>query len=759
VFERVFAFLFKYRPVVFAQGELAFHPVWPAVVVVTLALAAVLAVGLAARRLHVGSWRIGVALVALRLGVVGLLLFSLLGPVLVVRTIEPQRNFVAVLLDDSRSMRIADLDGRPRSAVVVEAFGAQSALRRALADRFVLRFFRFASGVARVADPTTLAFEGSRSEIGAALRGATEALAGLPLSGIVLVTDGAETSDAGLAEATRALAAASVPVFAVGVGRESLGRDVELGRVQPPATVLKDTTVMVDVVVSQTGYAGRTVPLVVEDEGREIGRQEVVLPRDGEPAAVRVRFTASEPGPRLLRFRVPALSGELVAENNVREAIVEVRDRRERILYIEGEPRPEMKFLRRAVADDKNLQVVTLQRTAERKFFRLDIDDPEELAGGFPQTREELFAYRGLILGSLEASAFTPDQLRMIADFVGVRGGGLLALGGRRAFAEGGYADTPVAEALPVVLEPPKAGAEFFAEVKVAPTRLGAAHAATQVADTEAASLERWKRLPAVTTVNPLHRVKPGASILLAGSTPLARDPLVVLAYQRYGAGKSIALGVQDSWLWQMHADIPVEDDTHETFWRRLLRWLVDGVPEPVAVRPARDQVERGERLELAATVRDRTYVEVNDARVVARIVGPSGRASEHPMDLVVDRPGEYHTSFVPAEDGLYEIRVRAARGNTPLGEQTGYVRVAPSDAEYFGAAMRRPLLERLAEATGGRFYTPETMGALPEDLSYLGKGLTVVDEKELWDMPILLVLLVALLAGEWFLRRARGLP
>ena len=96
----------------------------------------------------------------------------------------------------------------------------------------------------------------------------------------------------------------------------------------------------------------------------------------------------------------------MVTQNNAREALINVRDARERILYFEGEPRFEMKFLRRAVADDKNLLTVALQRTADNKFMRLD-GDPDEVAGGFPKTRDELFRYRGLILGSVEAGAFT----------------------------------------------------------------------------------------------------------------------------------------------------------------------------------------------------------------------------------------------------------------------------------------------------------------------------------------------------------------
>ena len=106
--------------------------------------------------------------------------------------------------------------------------------------------------------------------------------------------------------------------------------------------------------------------------------------------------------------------------------------------------------IRAAVEADSNLQLVALQRTADNKFLRLDIDTPDELATGFPKTRAELFKYRAIILGSVEASFFTHDQLQMLAEFVNVRGGGLLMLGGRRSFSEGGYAGTPVADVMPV---------------------------------------------------------------------------------------------------------------------------------------------------------------------------------------------------------------------------------------------------------------------------------------------------------------------
>ncbi|MCU0250921.1 MAG: hypothetical protein MUE61_11965 [Vicinamibacterales bacterium] len=758
MFESFIELVFKYRPVVFEQGELGFSPPWPAAVAVMAVLAAMgAAVWVYLRPGRAHGWS-RTALLGLRLAALAVLLFALLRPVLVVRTVEAQRNVLAVLVDGSRSMAIADLDAKPRSAFVREALGPSGALRTALERRFTIRDFEFSSTARRVADPAAMTFSGTRSYLGRSLQRTADEVAGLPVSGIVLVTDGADTSREPMADAIRALKSAGLPVFAVGLGREALDKDVQIGRVDPPATVLKGATLVAEVVISQSGYAGRIVPLVVEDEGQVVASQDVTLPPDGEPSAVRVRFTLAEPGPRVLSFRVGAQDGEQVTQNNARQALVTVQDRRERVLYVEGEPRFEMKFLRRAAAGDANLQVVMLQRTADRKFLRLDIDAPDDLAGGFPKTRDELFAYRGLVLGSIEASAFTADQQRMIADFVNQRGGGLLALGGRRAFAEGGYAGTAVADVLPVHLDDAKAGAEFVEEIKVSPTRLGQTHVATQIADTETLSAERWASLPALTTVNPVRRVKPGAALLLEGrgASPGAQ---VVLAYQRYGAGKVLAMPVQDSWMWQMHATIAAEDMTHETLWRRLLRWLVDGVPERVSAAVDRDRVEAGDAVTVTALVRDGGFLGVNDAAVSATVTGPTGEGRDVPMRFIVDRDGEYRASFVAEQDGLYEIAVAAKRGDEAVGTATAFVRAAPDDGEYFDAAMRATLLKRIAEDTGGRFYTAANASSLADDITYLGRGVTVVQEKDLWDMPIVLALLVGLVGGEWFLRRRVGLP
>ena len=759
--ERLFELLFKYRPLLFEQGDFTFAaPGATYLVMVGVIVAAVVTALTYARVRGKSQPRDRLVLTGVRLAILGVLLFCLFRPILVLTTVVPQQNFLGILVDDSVSMQVADEDGASRRDFVAAALGGpESELYAALSERFVLRFFRFDASTDRVDGVGQLAFDGTRTHLGQALDRAREELTGVPLAGLVMVTDGADNAQTSLTDSLLPLQAASVPVFTVGLGREAFERDIQLSRVETPRTVLKGASVVVDLVVTQTGYAGVTVPLQVEDEGRIVTSESVTLAGNGQPATVRVRFTASEAGPRIFTFRIAPQPGEMVTQNNLRQVLVRVEDRREKILYFEGEPRFEVAFIRRAIAEDENLQVVLLQRTAENKFLRLDVDGPDDLLGGFPKTREDLFAYSGLILGSIEANYFTADQLRMIADFVNQRGGGFLMLGSHKSFAEGGYAGTPVADILPVLLDPDASSEEpDFVELVVRPTRSGISHATTQIAETEEASAERWRDVPAVSSLNPITAVKPGATTLLEGESD-GGETRVVLAFQRYGRGKSVAFPIQDSWMWQMHADVPLDDPTHENYWRRLLRWLVDGVPDPVEATLTSDQVEPNEVVEVIGEVMDPSFLGLNNGEVVATVTAPSGELIDLPMDWTAERDGEYGTTLTPHEEGLYEVRVEASREGELVGSGVTYFRSAPSDSEYYDAAMRAPTLRRIAEDTGGRFYTRDTVATLPEDISLVGGGVTEVNERELWDMPILLLLLVGLMGGEWAYRRARGLP
>jgi hypothetical protein len=218
-----------------------------------------------------------------------------------------------------------------------------------------------------------------------------------------------------------------------------------------------------------------------------------------------------------------------------------------------------------------------------------------------------------------------------------------------------------------------------------------------------------------------------------------------------------MAFPVQDSWTWQMHASIPVEDQTHERFWRQMLRLLVEGVPGPVDLRTT-ERVEPGEPVTVQATVSDPAFLEVNDATVMAQVTRPGGGVISVPMQWSGERGGEYRGTFVTSEAGAYEVAVDAMRGDKRAGSAISFVRAAPADSEYFDPTMHAAPLRRIAEETGGRFFTADKVSGLEEAVRYAGRGVTSVEERPLWNMPIVLIALLGLVCAEWGYRRAVGL-
>ena len=248
-----------------------------------------------------------------------------------------------------------------------------------------------------------------------------------------------------------------------------------------------------------------------------------------------------------------------------------------KILYIEGEPRFEAKFMKAALAD-AGPAVVFLQRTADGKYIRMNVDGPEDLKDGFPRTQSDLFRFSAIILGSIEASAFDAEQHRLLAAFVTEHGGGLLALGGAHAFGAGGWDGTPISALLPIDVEPtiPSKSASAVARLKVEPTAAGLEHPATRLLGRPADS-PAWRGLPPLSAVNAVYTLKPAATALLTALDADGRE-VVVLAVGREGRGRTAAFTVQDSCQWQMQSNAPTT--VHSEFWQPLLGRLAEGTPK-----------------------------------------------------------------------------------------------------------------------------------------------------------------------------------
>ncbi len=750
----MFELLFKYPADVYARGGLALAaPLW---LYLALVLGTAVLIIWFYRHRHVAMHRRDHVVLALaRTVALAIIVLALFQPVLTVTTTEARGNIVVVLLDDSYSMRIQDHAGRPRSAFVREAFApATGDITRLLAQRFALRFFRFA-GDATPLQEHDMAFSGHKTDLVRALADVHHELSDPAVAAVVIVSDGAVTQTAPLDQVLSSFRLAGVPIYTVGVGQTAFAKDIELTSVGMPRRALKGSAISAHVLINHRGVDNERVKLLIEDDGQLVAVQEVTLLPNQPAQAVEARLIAQQPGVRQLKFHIMPVAGEITADNNARNLVLSVGDRRQPILHFEGEPRFEVKFIRRAVAKDDAVRIVSLVRTAEHKYYRLGVEHPQELADGFPQRREDLFAYRGLILGSVEASYFTSAQLQMIADFVGRRGGSLLLLGGRRAFTSGGYLGTALAALSPVVLET-QPEPTFQTEIAVRPTATGKTHPLTTgvVGGTPGRS---WTTLPPLTALHPLRRVKPGALILLEGRAPTLPAPLPVLTQQRFGRGQVLALNAQDTWRWQMHQDVPLDDQSHEMFWRQVLRWLAQSAPNRVTIQTAAQDVSAQESVEITAEVMDAGYLPQNNADVDLRVTTPLGDRLRLPMTWLPASDGVYHARFTPPHAGVYDLQVEVPTENG-LETTVDHIQVGATMREYFQAEMRESLLRRLADETGGRFYAAHDAAQLADAITSARASVAVQQRLQLWDMPAGLLLLLMLLSLEWIYRRRRGL-
>jgi uncharacterized membrane protein len=758
------AFFFKYRPVLFERGSLAFRPLlpWPWLVLLAAAGAAIafLAYRRSAAALTPG-WHY--LLVACRAAPLLPLLVIAAQPVLVLHSVLPQKNFVAVAYDLSKSMEIHDGPGGQSRLSLQQSLlrPTGNTLLDDLGRKFKLRFFRFASGAERTEGFQDESRHGDLTDIGRSLDQIMAELGGVPLAGIVMLTDGADNRASDLNTTLARLKARRIPVYPVGIGLAGIPRDTELLRVSAPKKALKDALIEAEVAVKSRGYAGRQTRLIVKEGERTLHSQDIVLGGDDEVKTYKVDFSCEGAGPKILTFRVEPFRNELIQEDNDQAVLVRLEDERPKILYTEGEPRWIYAFLRRAVSSDKNLQLVTLLRQADGKFYRQGVESQATLEKGFPVDKAELFQYKALILGSVEASFFTFDQLRLISDFVTERGGGFLMLAGKNSFGQGGYSNTPLEDLLPVAIransEDPIAPFDQETEFKVQLTADGLTHPVTRLSPSAEENRKRWEALPPLAGFNPTGDTKPAATTLATmqvGTRAGAGPPL--LAFQRYGKGKSAALTTPSIWRWRMEQEHG--DNFHELFWRQLLRWLVSDVPDPVSLESEKHSYSLDESAVLRAEVRDESFLPLNDAQVRVTVKSPSGRTTTIPLSWELRKEGVYSARYKPEEQGIYEATAECYRGDRSLGASRTSFRVAESYEEYHNAALNTDLLDHLAEATGGRRYAPGDVSHLPEDISYVDLGSSRIEEKDLWDMPILYFLLVACIASEWVLRKRKGL-
>ena len=748
----MFEFLFKYPLAAYRKGEFLFATGWP--VWLLAALAVVAALGLLAYARRAPSRLTGAALWgvwAFQAATAALVLVLLWQPALAVQSLKSRQNAVAVLVDTSSSMSLAE-DGLSRLARAVGAL--QETVMPALSEKFRVRLYGFSSKPERIGSlqQEDIPPPGASSGVGESVLSVLRESTAVPLGALLVVSDGADNSGRFDRELAAEIRKYNVPVHAVGVGRERILGDVELSNVAVASEALPRSRVSAQLTLRHDGEAERATRVTVRDGSSVLASQPVTL-RPGEPVRREwIDFGAGEAGVRDLTFTVEPIPGEEIAGNNQRRRVLDVPRRRRRILYAEGEPRWQYKFMRRAVQKDASVQLVTMLRTSTNKFYRQGVDTPEELEDGFPGDQEELFAYDALIIGSFEAAFFTPKQQVAIREFVSRRGGTLLMLAGPNGLGAGGWQNSEIVDALPAVLEP---GDTSFVREKVTVeiARQGRDALISRLSPDSEENARLWAEMPQLADFQRIGALKPAALTLM--SLQYGVDTLPLLVRQNYGRGRSMIFATGGSWRWRM--GLPSDDDRHDTFWRQMFRALVVDSSDPVRLTTDRSNYADESRVQIRAEVRDKRYEPANNARVSATVTPEEGPPRTFALRPSSSEQGVYEAEVDAADLGVYLVETVAHLGDERLGADTLHFRREGGVAEYFHPERNSSLLARLADQTGGSYWELDELESLPSEIGFSEAGITTREVLDLWDMPGLFLLLILLRAAEWLLRKRWG--
>lgn len=714
-------------------------------------------------------------LLGLRLAVFLLVIAAMLRPTLIYTEVSKQAATLVVLADQSRSMSVPDaLGGRKTrwEALRDSLRDAREGLQL-IADDFEVRAFTFnAVAVPAEIDGGEIVLNdspnGRETAIGAVLDDVLRLEAGKRLLGVVLLSDGAQRAYAPRDIPPQTAAAnmkhLGYPLYTVAFGQaRGLGqaKDVAVKDLLVAESVFVKNELAAAAQIRVDGYVNREIPvrlLFETSPGKMqiVAEQIVKAEADGQVIPVNMVYAPQTPGQYKLSVEVGDQPGELARTNNRLSTFVNVLSGGLKVLYIEGyPPRVDTRFLRRTLDASADVHV---------DFITLDTRRPQSHP---PDLAERLKPgrYDAYIIGDLDADAWQPDELKTLAETVS-QGAGLIMLGGFHSFGAGGYADTPLADLMPMKMrpferqpfgQPIRRDIHLEGPLAMRPTAMGLRHYVLMLAAEQQKNAELWNRLPPLDGANKLGELRPRAIVLAADEK---ERPLLVT--QDYGAGRVMAFAADSTWRWWMQGFAAA----HKRFWRQVVLWLAkkDEMGEGnVWVKLSSRRLRPDDRLEFTAGAKTPTGDNVEGAVLTAEIVLPDG--SKLPLQLTRQEDHWSGTFRDTAAPGDYAVQITAelkdaTGGVQSLGSARSRFLVFEEDLELDNASADVSGMEALAAMTGGRAVAPEQLDELLNELASNTSHLEDRTEtkRTFWDTWPFFLLLVCLLTGEWFLRKRWGL-
>jgi uncharacterized membrane protein len=707
-----------------------------------------------------GGWR-WVAL-TLRLLAILLCLLAALRPTVALKAKQRQQASLIFLVDRSRSMTFNDEVGsKSRWAVANETLEQARQEARKLAPQLDAKFYTFDAAVEEPKDSELTAKaepKGRASAVGSALLEVEkrQQQASRRTARIIMLSDFSSNAGVSPMVAARRMKADGVPVVTVGLGTENAGagsRDVMLRDIVAGPTVFVKNELEVKGTLLARGFANQTldVELYVEDIPVPVAHAKVKVPDGANVVPITgLKYIPPTPGEKQITLKVAAQEGELLKSNNQISTFVTVLSGGLNVLFLQGSNFTwDYKYMMLSIATSQDIHVQGMVIKAPAQGERGAVDDEE-----FAPNR-----YNAYILSDLPANFLTPKQQRLLAESVR-KGAGLMMLGGHSSFGEGGWAETPLADILPVQIHPGDGQYEPEGGIKFVPNTLGLDSYLLQVGANRTEAARIWDLMKPILGTNRFSDVKPSGKIL--AETP-APNPEPLMVSMDVGQGRSIAYG-GDTWVWYRSGE--ESRLAHRKFWRQVVFWLSHKENEgdnQVKVTLGARRMAVGEKIELTATARDSKGAPIPGVRYEAKVErekadppisspvgdiynqGEEGKGSIYAVEKV-GQPGNYAVTVVGKKDGQ------------EIGRDTARFLVYQDDRELENPSADLNLARQIAQITDGESVPPERLGTYLKGLDKSGYSESVIyQEHRVWDNWPFLLIFTALLTLEWWLRKRHG--
>lgn len=768
--------------------SLQFNPQWPFPDALGAApwnvLLAALAIGLVyyVYRRESRSRAVRIALACVRGALLALVIVLLNRPVISLTQTRVEPSVLAIMIDDSLSMRVKDMkfspqaDPQTRAAAIADLLGGeQGKMIRTLSAIHQVRFYSFdsdARALATTAEKPVPEFEpqGQKTQVARSIRTAMQDLQGQRLAGVVVLTDGRDQPQQSIASAVDEVKDFGVPIYPVPVGTDDPMRNIEVQSVSVQDAVFVNDIANIKTTVRAVGGAVNT-PITLRLVDKKTGKpmldaeghpiEKIVRPTSDQPLEEELQWRPTEIGPADVTVEAVAQSGEVDDQDNARTVQLAVLDAKVKVLYVDGYPRWDYRYLKNEMIRDKSVDISCLLLSADPSF-KQEGDSP---ITRFPETIQELLAYDVVLFGDCDPREFSDAQLQLLNDYVAKRGGGFGMTAGPR-FSPAQWKGTPIEAILPVDITGNQSEAwgtdgSLIAEgFRPVLTKDGEDSSIFRFFPDKARN-QKYLKEELQTLFWYAHNltVKPGVGEVYAehpadNGPDGRRAPILVVG--RYGAGRTLFSAIDDSWRWRYYTG----ESIFNTYWVQQLRYLARGRKlgeRQITLASQKPVYELGEQERLILRIIDPQLISQLPEQIRVEVTGEDGGLVAQ-QSLIRQEGGDTYVASYPA-DRVGKFTVKLPSVAPGVNEISLPIEVAIPKLELSQPQIDRTALSRLASETSGKVIEfKDARDALSTVIRSAERKVPVISSQPLWDAPIALVAFVLLIAIEWIARKLLGM-